>query len=51
MAKRAYMYSPTLSCVGNNDAVANQAWATQLSEVWDRGFEALSAASDRIRYE
>ena len=30
-----HVFSDSVSCVGHNDAIANQAWTTKFSEVWD----------------
>ena len=29
-----HVFSATVLCVGNNNAIANEAWATKLPEVW-----------------
>ena len=35
MKTDVHVFLDSVLCVGNNDAIANEAWATELSEVWD----------------
>ena len=35
LRKAVHVFSDSVLCVGNNNAIANEAWARELSEVWD----------------